>query len=81
MKGQAFTMKNIEYKVRKVFDKINVIEYELWINRNCIKTTITLYFKNPSDFKKFVKNYDYLWNAEDLILVSEMLQIKLEEKS
>ncbi len=74
-------MKNIEYKVRKVLDKINVAEYELWINRNYLQTTITLYFKNPSDYKKFVKNYDYLWNAEDLLLVAEMLQIKLVEKS
>lgn len=74
-------MKNIEYKVRKVFDKINVAEYELWINKTTLGVTITLYFKNPSDYKKFVKNYDYLWNAVDLILVSEMLQIKLEEKS
>lgn len=74
-------MKNIEYKVRKVLDKINVTEYELWINKTPLKTVITMYFKNPSDYKKFVKNYDYLWNAEDLFLVGEMLQIKLEEKS
>lgn len=75
-----FIMKNIEYKVRKVLDKINVTEYELWINKTCLKTVITLYFKNPSDYKKFVKNYDYLWNADDILLVGEMLQIKLEEK-
>ena len=76
-----FIMKNIEYKVRKVFDKINVSEYELWIAKTCLKTTITLYFKSPSDYKKFVKNYDYMWHASDLVLISEMLQIKLEEKS
>ena len=74
-------MKNIEYKVRKVLDKINVSEYELWIAKTCLKTAITLYFKNPSDYKKFVKNYDYTWHASDLILIGEMLQIKLEEKS
>lgn len=74
-------MKNIEYKVRKVLDKIDVAEYELWINKTCLKTTITLYFKNPSDYKKFVKNFDYSWGANELVLVSEMLQIKLEEKS
>lgn len=74
-------MKNIEYKVRKVFDKINVTEYELWINKTTLKTTITLYFKNPSDYKKFVRNFDYSWGANELVLVQEMLQIKLEEKS
>ena len=74
-------MKNIEYKVRKVLDKINVSEYELWIAKTCLNTTITLYFKNPSDYKKFVKNYDYTWDASDLALIGEMLQIKLEEKS
>ena len=74
-------MKNIEYKVRKVLDKINVDEYELWINKTCLKTTITLYFKRPSDYKKFVKNYVYSWGAKDLGLVAEMLQIKIEEKS
>ncbi len=74
-------MKNIEYKVQKVFDKINVREYELWIAKTCLNTTITLYFKKPTDYKKFVKNYGYMWHATDLILIGEMLQIKLEEKS
>ena len=74
-------MINIEYKVRKVLDKINVNEYELWVAKTSLQTAITLYFKNPSDYKKFVKNYDYLWDAADLTLISEMLQIKLVEKS
>lgn len=74
-------MKNIEYRTRKVLDKINVNEYELWIAKTCLQTTITLYFKSASDYKKFVKNYGYLWDATDLTLISERLLIKLEEKS
>lgn len=74
-------MKNIEYKVRKVLDNINITDYEIWIAKTCLQTTITLYFKSPSDYKKFVKNYDYMWDATDLALISEMLQIKLVEKS
>lgn len=74
-------MKNLEYKVKKVLDRLSLAAYELWLKKTDTSLTVTLYFKNASDFKKFVKNYDYVWGADDLLLLSERLTVKLEEKT
>lgn len=74
-------MKNVVYKVQKVLDLLNLANYELWINKTNTNLSLILYFKNASDFKKFVKNFDHLWGATDLILASERLTVKIEEKT